>query len=374
MDAPQKVKPSRNYRIDLLRIVSMLMIVMLHISGTGGIQCNSFANKGIVWLSRSATYCAVNCYALISGYVGIRSKLKLSSLAELWLRVAFYSVSITIIFFFTRPDVTTLGKILHSFFPVTNNQYWYFTAYVGMWFFTPIANAAVNHISKEKMGLLLIGSAIILTPSNLMTDAFALGGGYTPAWLFFLYTLGAYFGKYNLFKNTPIIKPIIAYSLSVIITVAFKLAFALDQWSFWGLLLLNYTSPTILISAVSLLAIFCNLKVGKTASKLIAFFAPLSFSVYLIHTHPLVFGNVFRDAFAKLGQGSPLYLIFGLFAATFAIYLACVAIDYIRHLLFKLCKIKNLIIFFEKKLWSIWDKLYAKLQSCENKTSAPKTE
>ena len=56
-----------------------------------------------------------------------------------------------------------------------------------MWFFTPIASAAVNNVSKRKMGLILVGTALILTPSNLMGDAFTLEGGYTTAWLFYLY-------------------------------------------------------------------------------------------------------------------------------------------------------------------------------------------
>ena len=360
MDANQKLKSPRNYGIDLLRIVSMLMIVMLHISGTGGIQCNSSLNNGIVWVSRATTYCAVNCYALISGYVGLRSKQKLSSLADLWLRVAFYSVGITIVLYFIRPDISSLGKILHSFFPVSNDQYWYFTAYFGMWFFTPIANAAVCNISKEKMGLVLIGSTLILTPSNLFSDAFALKGGYSSAWLLFMYLLGAYIAKHELFKNVAIIKPIIAYGVSVAITAALKLVFSPRGWSFWGDLMFNYTSPTVVISAVSLLAIFCNIKLGKGFSKLIAFFAPLSFSVYLIHTHPLVFDHIFKDAFASLGQGSPLILICGLIFLTIAIYLVCVAIDYIRHLLFKLCRVKQILAFAENKLLAVWDKFLKK--------------
>lgn len=362
-------KPSRNYGIDLFRIVSMLMVVMLHITGTGGVSdCKmSFANNAVTWGTRSLTYCAVNCYALISGYVGIRSKQKLSSIADLWIRVLFYSVGISIIFYFTRPEVATLGTIFHSFFPVTNTQYWYFTAYFGMWFFIPLANTAVNNISKGKMFLILVGTSLILMVPNLFTDSLKLDGGYSPAWLFFLYVVGAYIGKYNVFEGVSRIKALIIYLCAVGVALGLKLALALDGWNFWGDMMFNYTSPTTLVSALSLLALFCNLKINPSFIKIVTFFSPLSFSVYLIHTHPLVFNHVFKDAFSFLATKSPIVLLLAIIGFTFAIYLVCVIIDYVRHLLFKVCKVRQILTWTENKLLIFARKIMAKIESTESK-------
>lgn len=66
----------RNYGIDLLRIVTMFMIVNLHVYWYGEILWSNklyfFSVKyNIVWLLEIICYVAVNCYALISGFVGI---------------------------------------------------------------------------------------------------------------------------------------------------------------------------------------------------------------------------------------------------------------------------------------------------------------
>lgn len=82
----------RNYGIDCLRIVSMIMVAVLHVVGLGGVLSaleSSPTWYNIVWLIRVAAYCAVDCYALISGYVGVFAKHKYSNYIVLWLNVAF---------------------------------------------------------------------------------------------------------------------------------------------------------------------------------------------------------------------------------------------------------------------------------------------
>jgi hypothetical protein len=68
-------------------------------------------------------FVAVNCYALISGYVGVDSKYKVSNLAMLWCRVLFYSVSLTLICKLIFPEFTQESKILFSFFPILTERY-----------------------------------------------------------------------------------------------------------------------------------------------------------------------------------------------------------------------------------------------------------
>ena len=64
---------SRNLGVDLLRSLSMLMVVVLHVLGQGGILAaleaapargGSFA---LCWLLELACSCAVDCFGLISG-------------------------------------------------------------------------------------------------------------------------------------------------------------------------------------------------------------------------------------------------------------------------------------------------------------------
>lgn len=68
----------RNYGIDLLRLVSMFLIVVLHSLSRGALVGVSPFNihYEVGFLIEALTYCAVNCFALISGYVGVDSKFK----------------------------------------------------------------------------------------------------------------------------------------------------------------------------------------------------------------------------------------------------------------------------------------------------------
>ena len=89
----------RNYGIDFLRCFSMFMVVMLHILGHGGILNNATSgslNYGVAWLLETMAYCAVNCYALISGFVGTKAKYRYTNIVMLWLQVVFYTIIITV--------------------------------------------------------------------------------------------------------------------------------------------------------------------------------------------------------------------------------------------------------------------------------------
>ena len=64
----------RNYGIDLLRMLSMFMIVNLHVLGQGGAMVRIVGDEAgyyAAWFLETCAYCAVDCYGLISGYVGV---------------------------------------------------------------------------------------------------------------------------------------------------------------------------------------------------------------------------------------------------------------------------------------------------------------
>lgn len=76
----------RNWGIDSLRVLCMFMIVIWHILWHGGVLANVSVPSlqyDIAWLLAMLAFGAVNCYGLISGYVGVRSRFKLSNLVEL---------------------------------------------------------------------------------------------------------------------------------------------------------------------------------------------------------------------------------------------------------------------------------------------------
>ncbi|MBE6637428.1 MAG: acyltransferase, partial [Ruminococcaceae bacterium] len=190
-------KPERNYGIDLLRMLAMFMVALLHVLGQGGILSSygkdgSFLKYEIVWLLEIAAYGAVNCYALISGYVGIKAKHKLSGLISLTLQTTFYTVLITLLFKLFRPETVATMDIVKAFFPFAFKHYWYFSAYFCLFFFLPFLDKLLLSLSKVQLkrmiGLLVL--VFSLLPTIFMRDLFLVNGGYSALWLAILYLIG----------------------------------------------------------------------------------------------------------------------------------------------------------------------------------------
>ena len=62
----------RDYGIDLLRIISMLMVPIVHVIGQGGILAAAVPfsiQYESAWMLMSFVLVAVNCFILITGYV-----------------------------------------------------------------------------------------------------------------------------------------------------------------------------------------------------------------------------------------------------------------------------------------------------------------
>ena len=94
-----EVSTKRNLGLDLLRMVSMLGVVELHVLGQQGVLASATPlspDYMTAWLLETAAFCAVNCYALISGYVGIFGRFHYSSLALIWCQAAWYTLLIPI--------------------------------------------------------------------------------------------------------------------------------------------------------------------------------------------------------------------------------------------------------------------------------------
>ncbi len=363
----------RNYGIDALRILSMLMVVALHILSDGGIlETAKSVNYWIVWYLETACFCAVNCFALISGYVGVYSKWKISNLAYLWCTVVFYTIIITAVYKGLFWDSVAKRDILAAFMPIISKRYWYFTSYALLFLFIPILNTALERVPKKQMGAILI--AIITATSVIQPifdivwkNTFALKYGYSALWLIIVYLIGGYVRKYGLFHKIKTHRTGIFLTLYfAVVSLTWLSKFAIQHLPTNILIglksdnfLITYTSVAIVAAALFLLLAFENMKIGSVAGKIIAFLSPLAFSVYLIHTNPFILDNCITDRFKRLSALPAYKMLLLVICIVLAVFLLCLAIDLIRHYLFKLIKLKERLYKAEIKFK---EKLAAKTQ------------
>lgn len=363
------MKQERNYGIDLLRIVAIYMILILHILGQGGVLKNIWIEADCyeaAWTMELMAYCAVNCYALISGYVGLNSKFKLSNLFLLWGQVVFISVASLAIFACMGTEITG-GNLLHACLPVASGTYWYFTAYFCLYLLTPFINKMIQEMSGKALGCLSIILLFLfsLMPTVLRRDMFLIENGYSPVWLGVLYIFGAIFGKYKDRIRTNKWVLLGGYLGAVAFTVVSK--FVLFHLNFFygftlydDFILIRYNSPTMVIASVCLLLLFANLNVKKI-SKVIKLLAPTTFGVYIIHTEPFIWEHLLADRFYFLTELGPLPFIPIVIVSALGIYFVCTIIELIRMYIFKLCRIPKLC----KKIEDLFRKILIPLMlSC----------
>ena len=340
----------RNYGIDLLRLAAMLFVAALHIIGIGGVITGAELLSGqflTAQLLRIAMLCAVNCYALISGYVGWEKKPKLSGIAMLWLRAVLCCAAITaaVSRFYTVDFKTAVSALI----PVTTGQYWYLTAYAGLFVLMPLLNFAVQKMPKQELKRTLCGILLLfcVLPISPLTDAFYLHDGYSVLWLAVVYLLGGYLGRYEVLTRLSGGTWMLVYLGAVLFAWAPRMAvlyFKPIYWSMaYGNILIEYTSPTIVLAAVALLAVFSRLMLPGWAEKAVAKLSPHAFGVYLLHAHPLVFRYVLEGRFASLGTGSIPELVGTVLGAAGIIFAAGTAADWVLTVILKFLKIDRLL-------------------------------
>lgn len=347
----------RNYGIDLLRCLSMMMVVTLHVLGHGGVTKAveiGTPHYWIAWLLEMAAFSAVNCYALISGYVGVNSSGRYRNAILLWLQVMFYSGGIAVLFRFFAPDLIDTTNFFRAVFPVLSARYWYFTMYVVVLCFAPLLNRGINALDERSAKWLVAALCVLFSGTYLAqklgipgADPFMLHDGYSALWLIVLYVIGGCIARFDLFASVSSGWLIVINVGCVIFSWLFKCV--VEMYNVLGdavpsYALTSYLSPTVLVAAITLLLLFARRPVlPKWLHKITVFLAPVSFSVYLIHEQRQVRDNFIVDRFAALVEQPPVLFTLCIIGSVLAIYLVCSLIDHGRLWLFRFLRIKPLV-------------------------------
>lgn len=338
----------RNYGIDLLRLFAMLMVVFLHILGHGGVL-KAVENIGgtcyrVAWLMEIICLCAVDCFAIITGYVSSGKKYRVSRYIQTWVQVSFISFAISFFAFFKMKEIG-IGTVAFSILPVLSQKYWYFTAYTGLYLLMPILNNYIDTVDEKQLRktiiIIFVSVSVYGSVSSYMYggDLFCINGGYSTAWLVILYLIGALLKRYPMsaFKTRYL-------CASLIFCVLATWILKLYGNEVLGAMVISYTSPMIVLQAVLWLLLFKRLTFPKYIRSIISFISPSAFSIYLIHEHPIVRKSLIINCATWVVSENAFIEIMGVFCISVSIFVLCLMLDIIvRRTLFVVFRIDLIV-------------------------------
>ena len=363
-----KTRP-RHYGIDLARILAIIFIINHHIIYHGGplFGSSKFSKEFNFLIFFNLICCSgVDIFGMISGFVGFHSH-KYSNLLYILIMTSFYSYGIA---YFLKHYWLRLriNNIKNFIYPIFITDYWYVTAYFCMYFLLPIINIGILYIKKEDMKYFLIILFLIFSClgeiknySKLFNkDLYHFSNGFSFIWLIILYLYGSYFGKFKKVVEKYKFFYYIIYLLLIILFPLIRTKIILYKYKKYNILNMNvdYTAPSSVIIAIIFINIFSDFNAkNKYIVKIISFFAPLTFGVYLLHNHVLVRNNIINKYFIYILKYKSFKLILVEIYCSIKVFLICSIIDYARYILFKLLKIRELCILIEKFINFIGSKI-----------------
>ena len=323
-------KAVRQSNIELLRIVLMVMIIAHHLivhgMGLGKMSTPGYEDDGFTYYG-SIINCfliaAVNTFIFISGYWGI--KLKLRSIFLFVVQAVFYSVSLFLLFSFINPNTWSWKELIFSFFPISNFVWWFISAYLCLYFLSPLLNKGVEMIDRRQMNIVLGGFLFFDCISGGVFYSTISLNGYNFFHFIVIYLIGQYMKTYQINIKKPILLLFLSISLLLILVLIFlsmgKYGFT---WRFFA-----YNNPIIMMIAIFLFYSFKSINI-KYNNK-INLLAGSVLGIYMIHEY-IPIRNIqtgIIQAIKEYNWGN-LTLCLSIFGLALLIFIICAAIELCR--------------------------------------------
>lgn len=310
-------------------------------------------NRLIVTVLLAITYCAVNLFGLLSGYLKIDRPHRNASLISLLSQTFVWCFLIAVVcavFFGER----SAGAVIRNTFPFTVDRLWYITCYCFVFLCAPYLNLLVSQLTQKtyKAMLIILFILMSLIPTFLLRDYFhVVNQGYSGAWLVYMYLIGGYLKKFGFRKKRKSNKVFILLLLCVCILVASKYVFesillkiGLNADKAW--LLYYYCSPFTLLISVCFLYLFTNISIkGGILGRCFTWISKAAFGIYIIHAHPFSLDHILiGENFKWVIQDNGIVTFLLLVELIIGIVVFLGVLEHARALLFDFIGIEKVIM------------------------------
>lgn len=324
----------RNSNIELLRIISILLIIFHHyvVHGFSGVENTSMMNQYLLGFLSLGGKLGVTCFVLISGYYMIYSKFTIKKCFRIVFEVWIYSFILGMIYFMVTKSLN-IKVFLQVIFPIGTSEYWFMTDYLILMVMSPILNRVIVHLEQPFYQKIIIIMIIFWSIFPMFGINYAFDD---LLWFVCLYFIAGYMRLYRDFASVDTFRYFSIALLSYFVVIVSNLIFLFLGHTFHSAILLqksmyfsSLNSPFILITGISLLNAF--LAMSTRENKWINLFSSCTLGVYLLHDNMLIRTYIWKD-FMKCGLfADSLFLIFHCLFSVTTIYLVCCFIDLVRQ-------------------------------------------
>ena len=280
----------RDSNIELLRIVSMILVLVTHAAYVStdppsqsdiSICLGSSFMRAIV---ESLSEVCVNSFVLISGWFGIRSNK--NRLFEFLFQVFFISFFVYVIM---RMSGLTKAMNIYEWIDVLMfkfGSYWFVRSYLILYLFAPVLNSFVEYYKKEQLRYFLLFFFLIQTIYGFYNSSGWFSSGYSPLSFMGLYMLARYMRLYpNIFVKFNKYVDIAIYIVLSLITAAISLSLTY-YCGRGGTILFLYSSPLVIVSSIYFFLFFTKMSFQRL---FVNWISVSCFAVYLVHCSPSIF-------------------------------------------------------------------------------------
>lgn len=331
-------KTERQSNIELLRILSMLMIVFYHFAVHG-----NFNWKGIgitmphLWynLIYMGGKVGVDIFVLISGYFLILNDNKIfdfKRLLKFWGPVFLYSVGIGLLFILFGTSNYDIKNIIKLLFPITYGEWWFASTYFVLYLIHPFLNVFLNELEKKRYQSLIV--LLVIIWSIIPTFSTSLYQSNNLLWFITLYIIAGYIRLYGFNKEYTTKKYFELWILFSILTYLTTVIFTIlgEKWVFFFNHTYHFYSQekiSTLLMSLTLFMTFVTLKINYHKS--INMIASATFGVYLIHDNNFVRPFLWEVLFENVKYQSSILLIPYSIVVCVILYAICTLIDLLRQ-------------------------------------------
>lgn len=352
-------KKTRETNIEILRIISILLIICFHYVYKSNyhyseLNLNTILVKSIWFLGELG----VNVFILITGYYLSKSKASIRKVVLLILEVMFYNILLCFIGNIINVN-TFIGSPL-ILFPIILSRYWFVTCYILIYILSPFYNILINCFNKRSYQKFLIITifiwCIIPTFFGVIYNNTEMLLFYNRfIWLTIMYFIGAYIRNYGIkffvSKKTSLLTFGVTYFsmvLSIFVIYLISKNGAIELAYLW-----TPNNVLMLILSISMFMFFKELKIKS--NKVINKLATTTLGIYLLHDGPLA-SNMWKNIFHNDIVIYTDIFIIHILGSAFTIFAVGVIIDFIRQIIEKYTVRKILDL-------KIWGKLYSDLKT-----------